>query len=209
MSSASFSSVKSPGGRRAGTGSSGFGLFPSTYDPTPPGPGSCGVVPAPAGPAGLKWRRRDADEQAVEPSTLPSYDPRVIEQFAEKLYRKAAAFVAGSIIAGCALGAAFGAVPLTSLGDAWPIPSTFGIATMLAGALCGGVVGYVFGDTRSFGYRLQAQAALCQLQLERNMAVVAAAVSASRPAPSTAPATAARDEEPVSPPVSPPVSTAA
>jgi hypothetical protein len=109
---------------------------------------------------------------------LPAYDPKVIEQFAEKLYRKASAFVAGSIVIGASLGSAFGAVPLTSLGAAWPIPSYLGFATLLLGGLLGGLVGYVIGDTRSFGYRLQAQSALCQLQSERNTAVLARAVSA-------------------------------
>jgi hypothetical protein len=210
VSSASFSSMKSPGGRPAGPGSSGFGFFVSTHGPTPGRARSCGLVR----PDFLKWARPRADDQAVAPSTLPSYDPRVIELFAEKLYRKASAFVAGSIVVGGALGAGFGAVPLTSLGDAWPIPSMFGFATLLTGAICGAVVGYVIGDTRSFGYRLQAQAALCQLQMERNTAFVAAAISAAR-APASAPAQAppatpkaAEPEQPASPPVTPPVSAA-
>jgi hypothetical protein len=113
----------------------------------------------------------------VVPSTLPNYDPQVIEQFAAKLYRKASAFVAGSAIVGGAVGGAFGAVPLTSLGEAWPIPSIFGFATTLIGIGAGTLVGYVIGDTRSFGYRLQAQTALCQLQTERNTAAAASAVS--------------------------------
>jgi hypothetical protein len=114
--------------------------------------------------------------------SLPAYDPRVIEQFAENLYRKASAFVVGSVVIGIALGAAFGAVPLTSLGAAWPIPSVFGFATLLLGGLFGGVIGYVVGDTRSFGYRLQAQAALCQLQQERSLSALAEAVVATRTA---------------------------
>ena len=32
--------------------------------------------------------------------SLPAYDPKVIEQFADKLYRKASAFVAGSVVIG-------------------------------------------------------------------------------------------------------------
>jgi hypothetical protein len=139
--------------------------------------------------------------------STPSYDPRVIEQFAEKLYRKASAFVAGSIVIGAALGAAFGAVPLTSLGEAWPIPSMFGLATLLLGGLLGGVVGYVIGDTRSFGYRLQAQAALCQLQTERNTAVIAAAAAAVQTS-KAAPEPSMPAEQPASPPVTPPVSAA-
>jgi hypothetical protein len=158
--------------------------------------------------------------------TLPAYDPKVIEQFAEKLYRKAAAFVAGSVVIGASLGAAFGAVPLTSLGEAWPIPSYLGFATLLLGGLVGGLIGYVIGDTRSFGYRLQAQSALCQLQSERNTAILAQAVSARAPAPrqaqpvpqaSSAPAPPATEAQPTAPeeqpalaqpPLSPPVSTA-
>jgi hypothetical protein len=141
----------------------------------------------------------------VAPTSLPSYDPRVIEQFAENLYRKASAFVLGSVVVGAALGAAFGAIPLTSLGESWPIPSIFGFATLLAGGVFGAVIGYVIGDTRSFGYRLQAQSALCQLQVERNMAVLARAVStrvAQQPAAPAAPPA----QEPSQPPVTPPVS---
>ena len=115
--------------------------------------------------------------------SLPAYDPKVIEQYADKLYRKASSFVAGSIVIGASLGAAFGAVPLTSLGASWPIPSYLGFATLLLGGLVGGLIGYVIGDTRSFGYRLQAQSALCQLQSERNTALVARAVSARASAP--------------------------
>src|SRR5467141_3577340 len=77
----------------------------------------------------LKRRGVPADEGLM--SSLPEYDPRVIEQFAEKLYRKASAFVVGSVAIGAALGAAFGAVPLTSLGASWPVPSIFGFATLL------------------------------------------------------------------------------
>jgi hypothetical protein len=124
-----------------------------------------------------------ADEESV--ASLPEYDPRVIERFAENLYGKASAFVVGSVALGATLGAAFGAVPLTSLGASWPIPSIFGFATMLVGGIFGGAIGYVIGDTRSFGYRLQAQTALCQLQTERNTALLAKAirVQTRQPAP--------------------------
>jgi hypothetical protein len=144
------------------------------------------------------------------PPTLPAYDPKVIEQFAEKLYRKASAFVAGSIVIGASLGAAFGAAPLTSLGAAWPIPSYLGFATLLLGGLLGGLIGYVIGDTRSFGYRLQAQSALCQLQTERNTATLARSVSArmrQAPAVPAAPPLAPQAQPVVAPPpLSPPVS---
>jgi hypothetical protein len=151
-----------------------------------------------------------ADEGFV--ASLPEYDPRVIEQFAENLYRKASAFVAGSVAIGAALGAAFGAVPLTSLGAEWPVPSVFGFATLLIGGIFGGAIGYVIGDTRSFGYRLQAQSALCQLQTERNTALLAKAilrVQAPKPVAQQAPAPQAQPQpqpqpQPQQPPPPPP-----
>jgi hypothetical protein len=150
-------------------------------------------------------------------ASLPDYDPRVIEQFAENLYRKASTFVAGSVALGAALGAAFGAVPLTSLGASWPLPSIFGFATLLVGGCFGAAIGYVIGDTRSFGYRLQAQTALCQLQTERNTALLAKAIrvqapkpAQQRPAPSQAPAQPQLPPQPPqqtapTPPPAPPV----
>jgi hypothetical protein len=97
-----------------------------------------------------------------------AYDPHVIEQFAASLYRKAGAARRGSTVFGVVLGGAFGAIPLTSLGDAWPIPSSFGYATLLVGLIAGGLIGHVIGDARAFGYKLQAQAALCQVEIQRN-----------------------------------------
>lgn len=110
-------------------------------------------------------------------ASLPAYDPKIIERAAEKLYGKAQSVVHGCIAAGGVVGTAFGAVPLTSLGDAWPIPAVFGFATAICGALIGAVVGFVIGDTRAFGYRLQAQSTLCQVRLERNTAISAHALA--------------------------------
>jgi hypothetical protein len=148
---------------------------------------------------------------------LPAYDPTIIERAAEKLYGKAQSVVHGCISAGVVVGATFGAIPLTSLGDAWPIPSIFGFATALCGAIVGGVIGFVIGDTRAFGYRLQAQATLCQVQLERNTAASAQALAALMSAGSARPAAgpvlpAPMEDAParaaigLAPPVSPPLS---
>ena len=80
---------------------------------------------------------------------LPDFDPRVLERSAENAYRRANAIFTGCVAGGVVLGALFGATPLTPIGAHWPIPQAFGFATMLLGALLGGVVGYVVGDTRS------------------------------------------------------------
>src|ERR687885_242966 len=120
------------------------------------------------------------------------YDASIIEQFARNLYRKAELVTTGSIVAGSVIGAAFGAVPLTSLGESWPISRTFGFATFMLGGLVGAAVGYVIGDARAFGYRLHAQVAICQIEIERTTsetarAVAALAAASARP-PTPAPA---------------------
>jgi hypothetical protein len=129
------------------------------------------------------------------------YDPSIIELAAARLYSKADAVVMGSIATGTVVGAAFGSIPLTSLGASWPIPSTFGFATLIVGAILGAVIGYTVGDARAFGYRLQAQSALCQLQIERNTAAVNQA-ALTRPAPVAPPAPLQSVEPPLSPPLS-------
>lgn len=130
------------------------------------------------------------------------YDPSIIELAAARLYSKADAVVMGSIATGIVVGASFGAIPLTSLGSSWPIPSTFGFATLILGAILGAVIGYTVGDARAFGYRLQAQSALCQLQIERNTAAVTQAAVARAVAQPVIPAPLQRVEPPLSPPLS-------
>lgn len=158
----------------------------------------------------------------MQSPAAPDFDPRIIEAFAERLYQKASSFLYGSVVCGVVVGMSFGAVPLTSLGAAWPIPSTFGFATMLLGGILGGVIGYVVGDTRAFGYKLQAQSSLCQLELERNSAEAAywlqqlvegnqteaPRASAAPPAQSRhePPAASSRPAPPAGPPLSPPLS---
>ena len=95
---------------------------------------------------------------------LPDFDPRVLERSAEAAYRKASAIFTGCVAGGVVLGTVFGATPLTPIGAHWPIPQAFGFATMLLGALLGGIVGYVVGDTRSALCRLQGQTALAQVE---------------------------------------------
>jgi hypothetical protein len=61
-----------------------------------------------------------------------------------------------------------------------------GFGTLLGGLLIGALTGYVIGDARAFGYRLQAQSSLCQLHLERNTAALLA--DSHSPAPHVQPA---------------------
>jgi hypothetical protein len=128
------------------------------------------------------------------PTPRVDYDPQVIELFAASLYRKALAAQKGSIVVGVVMGAIVGGIPLTPLRTwaGWPIPHAFGYATLLAGAIVGGIIGYVIGDARSFGYKLQAQAALCQVEIQRNTQASVRATLVSAAASSPPPVRAAR-----------------
>jgi hypothetical protein len=107
---------------------------------------------------------------------LPDFDPRVLERSAEAAYRRASAIFTGCVAGGVVLGAMFGATPLTPIGEHWPIPQAFGFATMLLGALLGGVVGYVVGDTRSALCRLQGQTLIAQVESAKHARAMADAM---------------------------------
>jgi hypothetical protein len=124
----------------------------------------------------LKEDAADADFLMVTAHDSPNFDPRVIERFAESAYRKANAIFTGCVAGGVVLGAIFGATPLTPLGQSWPIPQAFGFATMLLGAVVGGVIGYVVGDTRAALCRLQGQTALAQVESAKHARAMADAM---------------------------------
>jgi hypothetical protein len=113
------------------------------------------------------------------------YDSRVIEQFAHSLYKRAAAASKVSLVVGAFLGGVFGGIPLTSLSAHWPVPHALGYFTLLGASVSGGYLGHLVGEARAFGYKLQAQSALCQVEIERNTAasVRATLVSAAVAAP--------------------------
>ena len=84
-----------------------------------------------------------------------SYDPKIIGIYANALYRRADWIVfVWSII-----GAVFGAAICGFYG---------GQTGLLLGIVVGGIMGYSEGQSRSFFLRLQAQLALCQVQIEAN-----------------------------------------
>jgi hypothetical protein len=109
-------------------------------------------------------------------SGAANYDPKIIERFAEQLLRKADSVRVGMAVGGGIFGTIIGSVPLTPLESVWPIPGSFGVATILLGALIGILVGYVIGEGRAFRYRVEAQRALFQLDIEKR--VTAAVVGA-------------------------------
>ena len=105
----------------------------------------------------------------------PEFRSGIIEKYADHLYRRAASLVMGATVVGAIIGAIFGGMPLTHYVN-WPIPHSAGYATAMIGALIGGFIGHVVGESRAFGLRIQAQMALHQLRVDQNTTAVAAAV---------------------------------
>ena len=111
-------------------------------------------------------------------SSAAGYDPKIIERFADQLLRKADTVRVGCAVGGGIFGVFVGAVPLTPLRSVWGIPAGFGVATIIVGALIGILVGWVVGEGRAFRYRVQAQSAIFQLEIERRVtSAVAEAVT--------------------------------
>ena len=138
-------------------------------------------------------------------SPAAGYDPKIIERFADQLLRKADTVRVGCAVGGGIFGVFVGAVPLTPLRSVWGVPAGFGVATIIVGALVGILVGYVIGEGRAFRYRVQAQSAIFQLEIERRVSSAVAEAVATAAAQAASPAPVA--EEPVAPPASlPPLS---
>jgi hypothetical protein len=121
-----------------------------------------------------------------------SYDPKIIERYAERLLSKADSVRVGASIAGGIVGVLIGCVPLTPLKTVWGVSGPVGVATILLGAFLGLLIGYVIGEGRAFRYRVEAQRALFQVDIEKRMTqavvqavntVVSRVAAAQAPAP--------------------------
>src|SRR2546423_6379455 len=115
------------------------------------------------------------------------YDPKIIERFADQLLRKAGTVRVGCAVGGGIFGVFVGAVPLTPLKSVWGLPAGFGVATIIVGALVGILIGWVIGEGRAFRYRVQAQSAIFQLEIERRVTSAVAEAGAAASAPATSP----------------------
>ena len=137
-------------------------------------------------------------------SSAAGYDPKIIERFADQLLRKADTVRVGCAVGGGIFGVFVGAVPLTPLKSVWGLPAGFGVATIIVGALVGILIGWVIGEGRAFRYRVQAQSAIFQLEIERRVTSAVAEAVATATAKATSPVI----EEPQKPPSLPPLSPA-
>ncbi|MEA2342460.1 MAG: hypothetical protein QOF63_629 [Thermoanaerobaculia bacterium] len=91
---------------------------------------------------------------------MAAYDPSVILTFADKLYEQAAgmegAYTMGGVVIGGAIGAVLGGVAGSTL-----------MGGIIA-AIVGGAIAWQIGRQKAAALRLQAQVALCQVQIEAN-----------------------------------------
>jgi F0F1-type ATP synthase assembly protein I len=87
------------------------------------------------------------------------YDPSIILKFADQLYRRANSIIIGYTLIGALIGGVGGAVQgYANSSDPW----------WLIGAAIFGVVGFAMGNQSAFSLKLQAQTAMCQVQIEQN-----------------------------------------
>lgn len=83
------------------------------------------------------------------------YDSKIIQEFAARLYQKANSVIAIYTILGLVIGLAVGAMVGKGAGA-------------MVGAAILGIIGFMIGTDRAFQYKLQAQTALCQVEIEKN-----------------------------------------
>lgn len=90
-------------------------------------------------------------------------DTNIIEQFADTLYRKADRIVQNAMILfgliGAFLGFAIGATTRSLLAS---------LIIALIGILICGYLGRIYGEMKAFVLRLEAQRALCEVEIEKN-----------------------------------------
>lgn len=92
-----------------------------------------------------------------------AYDPAVIQEFAGRLYSQSSSIIFTSTLLGLIIGTLIG----LGLAGAVQDDEAVGIF-LLVGLMVGGFFGYIRGKERSFKLRLEAQIALCQVEIERH-----------------------------------------
>ncbi len=94
---------------------------------------------------------------------MTEYDSKVLYEFADRLYRRAAWIAWGYTFLGALLGLFGGGAVAEAVG------SRDGMITAgVVVAILFATIGYSVGREKGFALRLQAQTALCQAQIEAN-----------------------------------------
>jgi uncharacterized membrane protein (UPF0136 family) len=98
---------------------------------------------------------------------MTKYDPSVIAAFADRLYAQANRIIVVLSVLGFIVGAIMGAA-LGGMMGGHSDGSTFALVGVVVVGAAGTWVGYSLGQERAFALKLQAQIALCQMQIEAN-----------------------------------------
>src|SRR3989442_4976245 len=99
---------------------------------------------------------------------LITYDPSVVQKFASRLYGRATSVVVTSTLGGLILGAIAGGGMVVAVKAGAPASRLSPELAIAIGALVFGVFGLARGLERAFKLKLEAQIALCQVQIEAN-----------------------------------------
>lgn len=95
---------------------------------------------------------------------LVSYDPEVIQEFARRLYQRARTITLSYSIVGLLVGFAAALLIFASIRHGkFELNGGMGII-----AIIGALFGYFAGSEKAFKLRLEAQQALCQVEIEKN-----------------------------------------
>ena len=100
---------------------------------------------------------------------MAQYDEQILQQFADRVYRKAARVTLTYLVVGALLGALIGLTPVFI----WSWKGTPASQPSIGGSEleCIVLFGLIFasvGESKRFAWKLQAQVTLCQMQIERN-----------------------------------------
>ena len=147
----------------------------------------------------LKRSAASADEQAV--GAEKEGTQKAVEELVALYGAKARAVGRAGVAIGAFVGVGVGAIPLSPLRAAWPIPASYGFATLLGGLFVGVLIGYVIGDPRAKLYGRMADQARLQLQLEQRLSQNDARMTQLLTALTARAAAAARQAEQPPPPV--------
>ena len=96
---------------------------------------------------------------------------KAVEELVAHYETKARSVSRAAVAIGAFAGVLVGSIPLSPLRAAWPIPASYGFATLLGGLVVGVLIGYVIGDPRGKLYQRMAEQARLQLQLEQRISL--------------------------------------
>lgn len=111
---------------------------------------------------------------------MVQYDPSVIQQFAEAMYKKARCIIVSYTLMGIVVGAAIGGMVAPNVSNPNDA-STLSMILAVIGAFILGAAANNYAQIKMFHLKLTAQTALCQMAIEANTRVHESVVPHSEP----------------------------